>query len=203
LLLLALGVAAAGSGCVADASGEKAVSTTSVTVPDSVPEQWADLEGLLPAEAPAGFEKSPDGLARAGAIDVPRAVEVDGRPDAQTFFTDQRFLRGYQRRFVDGTGTRHVDVWIYQFEAPENAAAWLLRTVGQTREGGSGLDAGTIPGASGARKRSPDGTIAVIAYPAGDRAVRVESQDPDPAIAATRARDEARQMRVAVPPSEG
>ena len=199
LALLGIGLVVAASGCVVDASGEKAVSTTVVTRPDPVPARWAKLEALLPDLPPVGFEKQSDGAAGAGAVDVRHAIDSDVGSDAETFFIDQAFEKGYQRRFVDSDYTRHVDVWVYEFETPEYAAAWFLRTVRQASESGAGLDASAIPNSSGGQRETSEGTVAVIAYPAGNRVVRVEAQDPEAAQAIARARDEAQLMLSTVP----
>jgi hypothetical protein len=192
-----IAAAASVSGCIADASDERAVSTTAATTPTTIPADFVSLAALVPARPPAGFELDTS-LPDAGAVGVTRAVTNDGGADALSFFQDSRFRRGFERRFKEGSARSHVEIWIYEFTSAEIAQEFVARTVAATRTGGAALDVSVLPGADGATRVLPDGLVAVVAFASGPIAARIESQDPEPPDAIRRAEEMARTVSTAL-----
>lgn len=184
-----------------DASGEEARSTTVPTAASVVPGPFRALEQMLPETPPAGFLREADGDASAGPVDVREAVLEEGRGDSLRFFADAGFVRGYQRRFVDGLRVRRIDVWVLEFAAPTGAAAYVVRTRADAPGRAAGLAVDTVLGSTGWLDRRPDESRAVVLFAAGSRAVRVDVLDPDPDAAVSRVEEIAELVDRLVPRS--
>jgi hypothetical protein len=123
-------------------------SSTSALPPRNGPTSFAGLEALLIAKVPAGFVRQPDDFGDTGPSNLAKAARDDGEPGAVKALRAERFLRGYQRLWMNAADDQII-VFLYQFVDTSGAAADYRRSL---REEGSSAPRGAsrfaIPGLS-------------------------------------------------------
>jgi hypothetical protein len=89
---------------------------------------FAALEAKLLTATPAGFVVQPDAVFGTGPSDLAKAIRDDRQPDAARVLTNDQFLQGYQRLWLNQAQDQ-VIVFLYQFGSPTGAAAYYQRNV--------------------------------------------------------------------------
>lgn len=139
------------------------------------------LEGRLLREVPAGYERQPDSVGDTGPSDLEKAIRDDTGPDAREVLTNARFLAGYQRLWAKGDDANIID-FLYEFEAPEGAAAYMERTVSGISEAdgdAAAFEVPGVPGARGLRASSDEGAGAVVVFTRGRYLAQIVVAGPD------------------------
>lgn len=96
----------------------------------SRPSRFAALEARLISHVPRGFIRQPDSVGDTGPSDLAKAIRDDGTPDARTRLTRDRFVRGYQRLWMNSSHDQ-VIAFLYQFATPTGASDYFRYSVQQ------------------------------------------------------------------------
>ena len=193
---------AADGGGTRQGDGESTAGTLELdpaTTTTTTPEDRA-LSQLLPEASPLpGFDRADDVLG-AGALYLDRAAAAEADAAGErALLESEGFIRGASRAWVDAAQDV-VYVALYEFEAPEGAAAYLDESVERLEE--REATPFEVPGVEGARgfttvEESPQGdfTAHAVTFTRGERWVLAlvgspgssRSQDDARAVAAAQA----------------
>lgn len=139
------------------------------------------LEARLVSEVPEGYERQPDSVGDTGPSDLEKAIRDDTEPDARDVLTDARFVAGYQRLWAKGEDA-NIITFLYQFEGPAGAAAYMERTLSgitDADEKATPFEVPGVPGGRGLRAADDEGAGAVIVFTRGPYLGQIVVAGPD------------------------
>ena len=121
----------------------------------------AELSAFQPDGIPLGFDLQPDDVGDTGPSDFAKAVRDDGFPDAESTLREERFLRGFQWLWVNGSRSVELISFLYEFCDETGAAAHNERSVEVEAELDRFEPEG-VPDAVGLSKSDADVSIARV-----------------------------------------
>jgi hypothetical protein len=111
-------LAAALTACSGSSSPRSAPAPASNA--SSAPTSFTELAARIITNVPSGFELQPDSVGSTGPSTLQKAIDDDGRPDAERALRSEGFVRGYQRLW-GGTADAQIIVFLSQFETAAGA----------------------------------------------------------------------------------
>ena len=159
-----------------------ATSTATPTV-SATPRPAAIVDQLI-TKAPAGFVQAPEPGQDTGPADLPRAIQLDGKPDARAALTTLGFQAGYLREWAKGADKSSIVLIVIQLSNHDNAVALVARA--QTPAAGDPSLAAApthfavpeIPGAVGTQVPTLTGSGYEVTFATGPYAVVLAVSGP-------------------------
>ena len=119
-----------GTGTAGPVSSPAVGPSIAPRVGSRAPASSATLEALLISAVPDGFVRQPDSVGDTGPSDLAKAIRDEDSPDAARVLKNDRFLRGFQRLWMNPAQDQII-VFLYQFATPAGAADFYRYSVGR------------------------------------------------------------------------
>jgi hypothetical protein len=142
------------------------------------------LSALMPKVVPSGFELLPDAAGDTGPSDLAKAARDDPNAGSRLALSKAKFVRGYQRLWVDKPSGAQNILFLYEFRTNAGALAYLQRELKFRRKdvaarNGFEFSVAAIPDAFGLQAATrPGGTAALVLFTRGPYLVLASANAP-------------------------